>query len=53
MIKQVEGILKRNEKGDKLKFTGKTNYSKVSMYCYILMNFVSVYPSVDLDDYFV
>lgn len=36
-----------------LKFTGKTNYSKVSMYCYIIMNFVSVYPSVDLDDYFV
>lgn len=36
-----------------LKCTGKTNYSKVSMYCYIIMNFVSVYPSVDLDDYFV
>lgn len=60
MIEKVESTryIEKKLKGRQmsyliLKCTGKTNYSKVSMYCYIIMNFVSVYPSVDLDDYFV
>lgn len=54
MIEQVEGILKRNDKGDKCHILIYNILVTIQKYPYTdIMNFISVCLSVDLGDNFV
>lgn len=54
MIEQVEGILKRNDKGDKCHILIYNRLVTIQKYPYAdIMNFISVCLSVDLGDNFV